>query len=150
MPEAPTMNQYAVMARRHWRRHLPQRTASLRDPTRFFTQLGAEVEQEIQELAAALAGDDPPGETYLAKVGRLRMARLQAEEQILAERVLLPAEPGIEDDQEAEAGRAPTPATGASQGLLPLVEDPTDPRWQQLRAEHEELRLREQELADQQ
>ena len=34
----------------------------------------------------------------------------------------------------------------ASQGLLPLVEDPTDPRWQQLRAEHEQLTLQEQEL----
>jgi hypothetical protein len=149
MPEVPAMNQYAAMAQRHWQQYLPQRTASLQDPIQFFTNLGIEVEQEIQELAEALTGDDPPGETYLDKVGRLRMARLQAEEQILAERVLLPAEPGIEDDQEAEAVREPTSATGASQGLLPLVEDPTDPRWQELRANHEELTLRDQELADQ-
>lgn len=33
--------------------------------------LGQEVEEEIDELATALAGEDPPGEDYLAKVGRL-------------------------------------------------------------------------------
>ena len=33
----------------------------------------------------SLAGDDPAGEGYLEKVGRLRMARLQAEEQVIRE-----------------------------------------------------------------
>ncbi len=136
------MNQYGRLAQQHWRRWLPERYRTIPDPTNYFSTLGAEVEQEIQDLAQALAGDDPPDETYLAKVGRLRMARLQAEEQILAERILLPAEPETEDDQEDPEATT----TGASQGLLPLVEDPTDPRWQQLRAEHEQLTLQEQEL----
>ena len=35
------------------------------------------------ELAELLAGDDPPGEGYLAKAGRLTAARLQAQEIIM-------------------------------------------------------------------
>jgi len=40
---------------------------------------------EITRLALALQGDDPGDEGYLQKVGRLRMARLQAEEQVIRE-----------------------------------------------------------------
>lgn len=40
---------------------------------------------QVNALALSLAGDDPTGEGYLAKVGRLRMARLQAEEHVIRE-----------------------------------------------------------------
>ena len=94
------MNQYAVMAERHWRRWLPSRVAEMPDPDSFFSDLGQEVAERIEDLTDELAGDDPPGETYLDKVGRLNMARLRAEELVLAETVLLPPEPGLEDDDE--------------------------------------------------
>ena len=94
------MNQYAAMAERHWRRWLPSRVAAMNDPDSFFSELGQEVAERIEELTDELAGDDPPGETYLDKVGRLNMARLRAEEMVLADTVLLPPEPGLEEDAE--------------------------------------------------
>jgi len=85
------MNRYGVMAERHWRRWLPSRVAAMDDPASFFSELGEEVATGIEDLTADLAGDDPPGEKYLEKVGRLNMARLRAEEMVLAEMVLLPS-----------------------------------------------------------
>ena len=93
------MNRYGAMAERHWRRWLPGRVAAMVDPVGFFSRLGREVEAQIEELAAELAGDDPPGEGYLEKLGRLNMAWLRAEEVVLQERVLLPPEPGLEEDE---------------------------------------------------
>ncbi len=52
-------------------------------------------------LALDLAGDDPPAEAYLAKVGRLNMARLQAEEIVLREQILPLPEPGARQDVES-------------------------------------------------
>ena len=92
------MNQYAAMAERHWRRCRPSRVAEMDDPGSFFSNLGEEVAAQIEDLTADLAGDDPPGETFMEKVGRLNMARLRAEEIVLRETVLLPPEPGMEDD----------------------------------------------------
>ena len=82
---------------------------------------GVEVEAEIAEVAAALAGNDLPGEGFLAKLGRLNMARLQAEERVLSERVLVTPET---PDEEA-------PGPVFSSGWVPMVEDPTHPFWQE-------------------
>ena len=92
--EPPTVNQYGEMARRHWARWLPARFAVISSPQTFFTGLGEEAEQKIDALAWELAGDDPPGEGYLAKAGRLGEARHRAEQIILTEMILLPPEPG--------------------------------------------------------
>ena len=92
------MNHYGTMAQRHWKRWLPERYAAIQDPDSFFSTLGEEVAQQIGDLGLDLAGDDPPGEGYLEKAGRLNMARLQAEEIVLTERVLLEPEPGADPD----------------------------------------------------
>lgn len=89
------MNQYATLARQHWQRYLPSRYAQIEDPTAFFTELGEQISDQINDLTATLAGDDPPGESYLDKVGRLNAAGQMAREQILAQ--MLPAP---EDDEE--------------------------------------------------
>ena len=60
----------------------------------FFTRLGEEAEQNITALAWELAGDDPTGEGYLDKAGRLGEARHRAEQIVLDEMILLPPEPG--------------------------------------------------------
>ena len=83
------MNPYGAQARKHWQTHLPERFAQIEDPETFFTDLGEEIEQQIEQLAATLAGPDPAEETYLDKVGRLNMARLNAESQVVRE--MLPA-----------------------------------------------------------
>jgi len=87
------MNRYATTARRHWERWLPQRFQSIPNPTEFFADLGEQVASQIEDLEAELAGEDPPGESYLAKVGRLNNARQRAEEFVLREQVLLAPEP---------------------------------------------------------
>jgi hypothetical protein len=97
------MNQYAAMAERHWRRWLPSRVAAMDDPASFFENLGEETAERIEDLTMELAGDDPPGETYMEKVGRLNMARLQAEELVLPETVLLPPEPATEENDQDQA-----------------------------------------------
>ena len=90
------MNQYGEMARRHWARWLPERFAAIENPEAFFTGLGDEAEQRITALAWELAGDDPPGEGYLDKAGRLGEARHRAEQIVLDELILLPPEAGTD------------------------------------------------------
>lgn len=88
------MNQYGAMALRHWRAWLPTRFAQIGDPQEFFSTLGEQVANQIDETSRALAGPDLTDEDYLGKVGRLAVARKQAEEIVLAELVLLEPETG--------------------------------------------------------
>jgi hypothetical protein len=128
------MNQYGAQAERHWRRWLPTRYASLEDPAAYFTALGDEVAEAIDDLTAALAGDDPAGEGYLDKLRRLNMARFDATAQVLRERVLLPPEPGLEDPEgELEALEQ---ALTVPPDWQPMRSDPTSdpnhPYWEQM------------------
>jgi hypothetical protein len=83
------MNRYGTMAMEHWQTHRPRQYAAIPDPTGFFTTLGEQMAAQVTTVSLALAGDDPGDETFLAKVGRLNMARLRAEEQVM--RQMLPA-----------------------------------------------------------
>lgn len=126
------MNQYGVMARDHWARWLPGRYAQIPDPGSFFTDLGEEVAQEIGDLTLDLAGSDPAGEDYLAKVRRLNMARLQARENVLAERVLLEPEPGTAGTDQEDRQNSGQP------GATPMSVGPDHPLWEQINAEQQE------------
>lgn len=86
------MNQYAILARDHWRTHLPTRYRALTDPESFFTRLGDQAMEEIDNLTQAMEGEDPIGETFLAKAARLRVARAEAESTMLRELILPPEE----------------------------------------------------------
>ena len=87
------MNSYGRRAMEHWARWLPARYRSIQDPEAFFQALGLEAETRILDLAEQVEGPDLPGEGYLEKVGRLNMARKQAEEWVLREVILLDPEP---------------------------------------------------------
>ncbi len=126
------MNRYGVMAQRHWARWLPQRYAAISDPDSFFSTLGEETARQIDELAMELAGDDPPGEGYLEKAGRLTAARSQAEEIILPEQVLLAPEPEAGEDPAENDPPALSPE-------WPVVIDRSHPLWEQVNAEQQEL-----------
>jgi hypothetical protein len=128
------MNHYGVTAQRHWERWLPERYATIQDPGSFFSTLGEEAAKQIADLTLDLAGDDPPGEDYLVKVGRLNMARLQAEEIVLREQVLLTPEPGADPDTGDEDDHGPVSHSGA-----PTIVDRSHPLWEQVSAEQEEL-----------
>ena len=100
-----SMNRYGRLAQQHWAKWRPNQLSQIPDPETFFTDLGEEVERQIEALEIALAGDDPGGEDYLEKVGRLRTARMTAESQVLREMVLLEPEPGhpeAEDPQDRD------------------------------------------------
>ena len=77
------MNRYGQQAMQHWQATRPGQVRDLSDPQVFFTQMGEDLEQAIEELARTLAGDPPPQETYMQRVQRLTMARFEAESQIL-------------------------------------------------------------------
>jgi hypothetical protein len=126
------MDRYGAMARSHWARWLPRRYATINDPDSFFSTLGQDTARQIDELTAELAGDDQPGEGYLAKAGRLTAARSQAEEIILPQQVLLEPEPGMREDP--EENDLPSAVTGRS-----AVIDRSHPLWAEVNAEQQEL-----------
>jgi hypothetical protein len=96
------MNRYGAMAQRHWRTWLPGRYAAIKDPESFFAQLGQQVSDRIAALDVDLRGQEQPGAEFLTRVGANNMARLQAEEIVLHEMVLLPAETSDEDEDSDE------------------------------------------------
>lgn len=95
------MNHYGVIAQRHWQSYAPSHVAGLPDPTRFFTELGLEVQTQVERLMASLAGLDCLEETYLEKVARLQTARSTAEEIVMAELVWI-KDPELPLDQARE------------------------------------------------
>ena len=125
------MNRYGLMAQRHWAQWLPQRYATISEPDSYFSILGQEVAQQIEELTLDLAGDDQPGEEYLAKAGRLTAARNRAEEIVLPQRVLLAPEPQTSEDPEDSSQPPPSLA-------LPQVVGRSHPAWPEVNAEQTE------------
>lgn len=84
------MNKYGAIAHAHWQKYLPAQYSRLSDPQSFFEDKGQEIEARVEELSQAIAGDDPPGESYLAKAGRLKEAQLTAESEALKELLPVP------------------------------------------------------------
>jgi hypothetical protein len=112
------MNTYGQRARDHWSRTDPARYRAIEDPETFFQTLGVQVEARIQDLTADLAGPDPVGEGYLAKVGRLNMARLRAEEVVVSDLVLIPAPltgPGSDAQEDPELSDSEHPMAMVSE-----------------------------------
>jgi hypothetical protein len=138
------MNWFGHLAQDHWKTYLPSRYSQIPDPESYFSTFGEEIEEQIETLTLALAGDDQPGEGALGKTGRLTAARKQAREKILTEQVLLPAEPGSPMDENSPANRAalglepedeqePTPEREPGMRVsdwIPVTEDPNHPWWQ--------------------
>ena len=125
------MNRYGLMAQRHWEQWLPQRYATISEPDSYFSTLGQEVARQIEELTLELAGDDQPGEEYLAKAGRLTAARRRAEEIVLPQRVLPAPEPETSEDPEDSSQPPASP-------VLPQVVDRSHPAWAEVNAEQTE------------
>lgn len=125
------MNKYATMARSHWQTWLPGRYAAIREPDSFFSTLGQEAEQQVEELADQIAGDAQPGEGYLERAGRLAAARSQAEEIVLPQMVLPEPEPGPAADPTEET--APQESSARSAAI-----SPGHPLWAEVDAEQRE------------
>ncbi|MEI2279572.1 TnpV protein [Paenarthrobacter ilicis] len=91
------MNKYGRQAQESWRAASPTRYSQIQNPDEFFTNLGEQAQEQVDELQIKLAGPDPKGEGYLEKVGRLNAARNQAEE-IVRYELLSPPETEDEDE----------------------------------------------------
>jgi len=92
---------YTETVRRYFTEYRPLATEALGTPQEtedFFRRLGAQIEEQVQQSEDQIAGPAPAGETYLQHVGRLRMARAQAQEIALAD--LLYSTPPENDDEE--------------------------------------------------
>lgn len=114
------MNTYGATALRYMRRHRPHALSTIVDPEMHFSTLGEEISAEIDDLEQAAAGPAPAGESYLARAGRLRMARTMATEAVLGELVYSTSE-------EPDAATDETGAyVGGPPGWEPLApaEDP--------------------------
>ena len=96
------MNTYAVRVMSHYQQFLPDQYATIPDPAAYFSTLGQEIETQVNDLTTRLAGPDQLGEGYLEKVGRLNMAKLQAEETVLADYLVLPELNQDEDDLDSD------------------------------------------------
>lgn len=103
------MNQYGTIAQRHWRTYAPTRVAALPDPTAFFTELGLQVQAQVSDLAARMAGTDSSAETYWEKVARLQTARRTAEEVVMAQLMWI-NDPELPLDQAREEWEQTRPA----------------------------------------
>jgi len=127
-----SVNQYGVIAQRHWARWLPRQYAAIGDPESFFTTLGEEVARQIDDLTDELAGEIGQGDSYLARVGQLLAARAIAEELILPQRVLPEAELAADDDQDDQEDVTP------ECGERPLAVNRDHPSWAEVNAEQQE------------
>lgn len=97
------MNQYGKHAQRYLQEYMPERYAEIESPTAFFANLGEEMAQRVDELSMAIAGADPPVESYLEKVRRLNQARMAAEEEVMREML-----PSSEHEDESHEGQPAT------------------------------------------
>ncbi|MEW1920739.1 TnpV protein [Pseudarthrobacter oxydans] len=92
------MNKYGRQAQEAWKAASPTRYNQIQNPEDFFTNLGEEAQEQVDELLPKIAGPDPKGEGYLEKVGRLNAAKNQAEE-IVRYDLLSPPETEDEEDE---------------------------------------------------
>jgi hypothetical protein len=114
-------NPYGALAWEHMARWLPDRLAQIPDPAAYFRDLGEQVAELIETTTDSLAGPPPPQEDYWGTVGRMRIARLMAEEKVLAETVFLP--PTADPDD------CPRDPTGAYLGHDPQMSASWAPLW---------------------
>jgi len=103
--------------------------AETEDPDAFWAAIRRQFAQQAGQLAEDLAGDDRPGEGYLAKVGRLTAARYQAEENIRDEY----GPPKPEDEDEGDECDEPAP-----DGERPMVVNRDHPSWAEVKGEQQE------------
>src|SRR4051812_47797914 len=93
-----SMNHYGHLAERYWTDWRPSRVIAMDDPATFFTEMGQQVQHEVDMTYAAMTkvvpADVPPEKVE----GWKNMARKMAEEKALAEIVYL--EPDLASDED--------------------------------------------------
>lgn len=125
------MTNYSQQAINTWKNLAPTAYEQIEDKEAFFNNLGELAADRVDQLSRQIAGDDPEDETYFQKVGRLNMAKLQAEE-IVRHEILTPTPEysGYEKEEEDD-----------------LI--PPDPQWEKILQELDEEEERERQAEQQ-
>ena len=92
------MNKYGAQAMAHWKTHAPQRFQNLDDPTRFFTEIGEEIQAAVTSHRDEILGPPRPNETAEAYRLRSYQALTAAEELVLDDHHLLQPETTEQDE----------------------------------------------------
>ena len=114
------MNRYGRLALTRWQQLAPTALAEITDPSQHFSMLGEEALEQVTTLTLQLQGQDVPGETTFAKIGRIENAKLRAEEIVQAD--LLTPPPDLQDLTEDEI-EDNLPADPVDQALSELREE---------------------------
>ena len=145
------LSQLARIAWEAWQEYAPTAFGMLRDPRTFFSRLGERAQEQESQLAAAMQGPDKPGESTMAKAGRIQQATNAAREQVIVEMCRPPADlmeddnDDLLDDREA----AESWSTGVNYYLLPWIEEEPDPEEDPITYEDYQTMLWRKEEAQQ-
>lgn len=117
----------ARIAWRAWAEEAPTALALMPDPRAHFSSLESQAEMEEDRIVPQLQGPDEPGESTIAKAGRIRAAQSMAREMVIAEMLRPPED--LRDPQYEDLDRRDLEAftTGISYYLLPWVTTVPDP-----------------------
>lgn len=106
-----SMNHYGALALTHWKTHRPTQYAELENPKEFFSQLGEEISQRVQQLRLDLEAAERPILNQmqdLERIGRLNAIRKQAEELVFEDLVWPQAPEGLlPEDESPETSEPP-------------------------------------------
>lgn len=145
------LSQLARIAWEEWEEYAPTAFGMLRDLRTFFSRLGERAQEQESQLAAAMQGPDKPGESTMAKAGRIQQATNAAREQVIVEMCRPPADlmeddnDDLLDDREA----AESWSTGVNYYLLPWIEEEPDPEEDPITYEDYQTMLWRKEEAQQ-
>lgn len=95
-----SMDPYGVRAMRYVADHCPNRFATISNPIGFFTDLGEQIrDQVLLTEETIMATPATPGEEFMENLGRWKMARLMAEDQVFSEMLYQPIPPETAEEE---------------------------------------------------
>ena len=121
------LSQLARIAWEEWEEYAPTAFGMLRDPRMFFSGLGERAQEQESQLAAAMQGPDKPGESTMAKAGRIQQATNAAREQVIVEMCRPPADLMEDDNDDLDRLQMELLSPGVEYYLLPWIEEEPDP-----------------------
>ena len=121
------LSQLARIAWEEWEEYAPTAFGMLRDPRTFFSRLGERAQEQESQLAAAMQGPDKPGESTMAKAGRIQQATNAAREQVIVEMCRPPADLMEDDNDDLDRLQMELLSPGVEYYLLPWIEEEPDP-----------------------
>lgn len=121
------LSQLAQIAWEAWQEYAPTAFGMLRDPRTFFSRLGERAQEQESQLAAAMQGPDKPGESTMAKAGRIQQATNAAREQVIVEMCRPPADLMEDDSDDLDRLQMELLSPGVEYYLLPWIEEEPDP-----------------------